>query len=157
MPTPHSDLPTIRRARADDVPAIVRLLADDPLGRTREDSTEHSTHVYAAAFLEIDQDPHQLLAVLELAAEVAGTLQLTFIPGLSHRGGRRAQIEAVRIATAHRGRGLGEMLLRWAIDRARERGCHLAQLATDKSRTDARRFYERLGFKASHEGMKLAL
>lgn len=144
----------IRRARPDDVPAIVALLADDPLGARRESPGDPA---YDAAFAEIDADPHQLLVVAVVGGSVAGTLQLTFIPGLSRRGATRAQIEAVRVAPDQRGGGLGRRLAEWAIDTARERGAALVQLTTDASRVDAHRFYERLGFVASHVGMKLPL
>jgi GNAT superfamily N-acetyltransferase len=144
----------IRRATADDVPAIVAMLADDPLGATRESPGDQA---YAAAFKEIDADPRQFLAVAVAGAEVVGTLQLTFIPGLSRLGATRALIEAVRVRSDQRGGGLGKRLVEWAIDTARERGAAMIQLTTDASRKDAHRFYERLGFVASHVGMKLPL
>jgi GNAT superfamily N-acetyltransferase len=142
----------IRRATADDVPAIVEMLADDPLGAQREAPGDP---VYAAAFAEIDADPRQLLAVAVVDGSVAGTLQLTFIPGLSRRGSTRALIEAVRVHADRRGDGLGRRLAEWAIATARERGAAMVQLTTDASRVEAHRFYERLGFVASHVGMKL--
>lgn len=142
----------IRRAVADDVPAIVDMLADDPLGSRRERPGDPA---YATAFAAIDADPHQLLAVAVLDGEVVGTLQLTFIPGLSRIGSTRALLEAVRVRADQRGRGLGGELTRWAIDTARERGAALIQLTSDASRKDAHRFYERLGFQATHVGMKL--
>jgi GNAT superfamily N-acetyltransferase len=144
----------IRRARREDVPAIVAMLADDPLGAQRE---RQGDPAYLAAFDDLDADPRQLLMVGELGGEVVGTMQLTFLPGLSRRGATRAQIEAVRVRADQRGSGLGGTLIRWAVDTARERGCALVQLTTDASRVDAHRFYERLGFQASHVGMKLAL
>jgi len=144
----------IRTARAEDVEQIVAMLADDPLGATREAPGDPG---YATAFAEIDADERQLLVVAEAAGEVVGTLQLTFIPGLSRRGATRAQIEAVRVRTDQRGGGLGGRLIGWAVDTARERGAAMVQLTTDASRADAHRFYERLGFVASHVGMKLAL
>jgi ADP-ribose pyrophosphatase YjhB (NUDIX family)/GNAT superfamily N-acetyltransferase len=143
----------LRRARAADVPAIVGLLADDPLGLTRE--TPGELAAYIGAFAAIDADPAQLLVVLEDAGEVVGTMQVSFIHGLSRGGALRAQIEAVRVAGSHRGQGLGRVLVTWAVEQARSRGCALVQLTTDKSRSDAHRFYEQLGFVASHEGMKL--
>lgn len=142
----------IRRAVAADVPAIVDMLADDPLGARRERPGDPA---YPRAFTAIDADPHQLLAVAVLDGEVVGTLQLTFIPGLSRVGATRALLEAVRVHADHRGRGLGGELTRWAIDTARERGAALIQLTSDASREDAHRFYERLGFRATHVGMKL--
>ncbi len=142
----------IRRAGAGDVPAIVAMLADDPLGARRERPGDPA---YAEAFAEVDADPRQLLVVAVEGDEVVGTLQLTFIPGLSRLGATRALIEAVRVRSDRRGGGLGERLVRWAVDTARDRGAAMVQLTTDASRADARRFYERLGFQASHVGMKL--
>ena len=146
---------SVRRATRNDVPAIVALLADDRLGAAREDAADLSG--YLAAFERSDADPAHLLVVADDGREVVGTLQLSVIPGLSRRGALRAQIEAVRVAGNQRGRGLGQALLLWAVEEARARGCSLEQLTTDKSRTDAQRFYERLGFVSSHEGMKLTL
>lgn len=147
----------IRRARAEDLPAIVAMLADDPLGATREDASIPLDPRYGQAFEAIDRDPNQLLAVVQRAGQVIGCMQLTFLPGLSRRGAWRGQIEGVRVAAGERGSGLGSTMMAWAIETSRARGCTMLQLTTDKSRTAAHRFYERLGFKASHEGMKLAL
>jgi GNAT superfamily N-acetyltransferase len=144
----------ISRATGQDVPAIVAMLADDPLGAKRERPGDPA---YAAAFKEIDADPRQVLAVARAGAEVVGTLQLTFIPGLSRLGATRALIEAVRVRSDQRGDGLGARLIEWAVDTARARGAAMVQLTTDASRKDAHRFYERLGFVASHVGMKLML
>ncbi len=146
-----------RVAGRADVPAVVALLADDTLGAARETVGEDVDAAYWRAFEAIDADPRNLLVVADRGGEVVGTMQLTFIPSLSHRGGERAEIEAVRVRGDQRGAGLGHAMIRWAVDRARERGCRLVQLATDKRRTDAHRFYESLGFTATHEGMKLAL
>jgi ribosomal protein S18 acetylase RimI-like enzyme len=143
-----------RRATAADVPAIVALLADDVLGAAREKPGDPA---YAAAFAAIEADANQLLAVVEIDGRVVGCLQLSFMPGLSHRGMWRGQIESVRIAAEARGGGLGRRMFEWAIEQCRARGCGMVQLTTDKSRGDARRFYETLGFVASHEGMKLKL
>lgn len=150
-------MPLIRRAVADDVPAIVALLADDPLGSPRETATDLGP--YMEAFAAIDANPSELLLVLtdDDDTEVIGTMQLSFLPGLSRGGATRAQIEAVRVKDGHRGEGLGEQLIAFAIEEARRRDSALVQLTTDKSRHDARRFYERLGFAASHEGMKVDL
>lgn len=146
---------TIRRAVAADVHPIVAMLADDPLGAQRETPGDPA---YLKAFEVIDADPHQYLAVaVDDAGDVVGTLQLTFTFGLSRLGMTRATVEAVRVRSDQRGSGLGEHLMRWAIDEARARGCGLVQLTTDASRVDAHRFYERLGFTASHVGMKLSL
>jgi ribosomal protein S18 acetylase RimI-like enzyme len=147
----------IRAATRKDLLAIVRLLADDVLGATRERVEEPLSPGYLSAFEAIAADPNQELVVGCLGDEVVGCLQLTFTPGLSHGGAWRATVEGVRIASTHRSQGLGEALMHWVVERARERGCSTLQLTTDKRRRDAHRFYERLGFVASHEGMKLAL
>ncbi len=146
---------TFRPARAEDIPAIVALLADDPLGAQREDPA--ATGPYLAAFKAIDSDPNHLLLVMTRGDDVLGTLQLSFLPGLSHRGAWRGQVEAVRVARSTRGQGLGELLLNHAINECRARGCTVVQLTTDRSRVDAHRFYERLGFSATHLGYKLKL
>ena len=143
----------IRRATADDRPAIVAMLADDPLGARRESPDDLAT--YQAAFERIDRDPGQRLVVAVRDGRTVGTLQLTVIPGLSRRGATRSIIEAVRIHSDERGGGLGTQLIQWAVDESRREGCVLVQLTSDATRTDAHRFYERLGFVASHEGMKL--
>lgn len=153
---------TFRRATAEDLPAIVALLADDALGAGREDPGPPVNPAYAAAFAAIEADANQYLAVVERdgqggGRQVIGCLQLSFIPGLSRLGAWRGQIESVRIASGERGGGLGRRMFEWAIEECRERGCALVQLTTDKAREDARRFYEGLGFRASHEGMKLTL
>jgi GNAT superfamily N-acetyltransferase len=146
----------IRRATLDDVPAIIAMLADDPLGATRESPADLSP--YQRAFGAIDADPNQLLVVADRNDEVIGTLQLTFIPGLSRQGATRALVEAVRVAAPARSTGLGTTLMEWSIAEARARGCVVLQLTSDKTRTDAHRFYtDRLGFTNSHEGFKLAL
>ena len=145
----------IRQATVADVPAIVALLADDEIGATREKPDDRAP--YDESFAAIAADPNQLLVVGEHNRRVVATMQLTFIPGLSRRGTWRAQIEGVRVASSARGHGLGEELIRWAVDRARGRGCALVQLTSDARRQDAHRFYERLGFTASHTGFKLAL
>lgn len=137
---------------------LVRLLADDPLGAQREAATSPLPASYYAAFEAIDRDPNNELIVAETAdSQLAGMLQLTFIPYLTYQGGWRALVEGVRVAAALRSGGIGGRLLQRAIDRARERGCHMIQLTSDKARPDAIRFYESLGFVASHEGMKLRL
>ena len=148
---------TFRRAGAADLEDIVALLADDELGRKREDPDPPLNPRYIDAFAAIDADRNQFLAVVEEGGEIVGCLQLSFIPGLSRLGLWRGQIESVRISSARRGGGLGKRMFEWAIDECRKRRCEIVQLTTDKSRADARRFYEGLGFVASHEGMKLAL
>ncbi|MEV6902871.1 GNAT family N-acetyltransferase [Amycolatopsis sp. NPDC051372] len=146
---------TVRKARRDDVEAIVRMLVDDQLGATRDSADD--LEPYLRAFEAIDADPHQLLVVATSNDEPVATLQLTIIPGLARQGALRGQIEAVRVRSDHRGAGLGADLIQWAIDEARRRGCALVQLTSDTSRTAAHRFYERLGFAASHTGFKLHL
>jgi GNAT superfamily N-acetyltransferase len=143
-----------RDATRADLPAILAMLADDALGATRESADDPG---YAAAFDQIDADPRNALIVADRAGEVVGTMQLTYIPGLSRRGGERLQIEAVRVRADQRGQGLGRTMIQWAVDQARARGCRLVQLTTDKRRAEAHRFYASLGFEASHEGMKLPL
>lgn len=148
----------LRRAALGDLPAIVGLLADDPLGSSRETGApESDLQPYRDAFSAVDADAAQLLVVATAAGEVVGTMQLSFIPGLSRRGALRAQIEAVRVRGDYRGQGLGRAMFDWAIGEARRRGCALVQLTTDKTRTEAHRFYDGLGFVASHEGLKLEL
>ena len=146
-----------RAASRADLPEIVRLLADDPLGAKREEYRLPLPRHYHAAFDAIERDPNNELVVVELDGKMAGVLQLTFIPNITYRGGWRALIEGVRIDASARSSGMGRRLFTWAIERARDRGCHLVQLTSDKTRPDAIRFYESLGFTASHEGMKLHL
>lgn len=146
-----------RRAVRDDLPQIVTMLADDELGRQREDPSTPVNRKYLDAFRAIDADSNQYLAVAEDSGVVVGCLQITFIPGLSRLGMWRGQIESVRISSEFRGKGLGRTMFEWAIEECRNRGCGLVQLTTDKSRADARQFYEALGFSASHDGMKLVL
>ena len=145
----------IRPATADDVAAIVAMLADDPLGAQRESPDDLTPYLTALERLAADPNQHLMVAVRE--GSVVGTLQLSIIPGLSRRGATRSIIEAVRIHGAERGSGLGTRLIEWAIDESRRQGCQLVQLTSDSSRTDAHRFYERLGFTASHVGFKLPL
>lgn len=148
----------LRRARAADVAAIVGLLAADQVGGARDGVRDaDDLAAYQSAFRAIDADPAHLLVVAESGAEVVGTMQLSFLPGLARRGALRAQVEAVRVASSMRGNGLGAAMMEWAIGEARRRQCALVQLTSDKSRTDAHRFYQRLGFVPSHEGMKLKL
>jgi N-acetylglutamate synthase-like GNAT family acetyltransferase len=144
----------IRRARAEDVPAIVALLADDALGATRESPDDLAP--YRTAFKAIDADPNQHLVVAERDGRIVGCLQLTVIHGLSRRAATRAIIESVRVGSGERGSGLGTTMITWAIEESRRLGVNLLQLTSDKSRTDAHRFYERLG-EASHVGFKLQL
>ncbi len=148
----------IRPAKREDLPAIVQMIANDKLGRLRENYQIPLPPEYYHAFENIDKDPNQELVVIEAKSEkVIGTLQLSFIQYLTYRGGIRAQIEAVRIHEDHRGHGVGQRLFKWAIDRSKEKGAHVVQLTTDKKRSEALAFYEKLGFVDSHEGMKLHL
>ena len=155
--TAAPDAAVIRAGRREDLAAVVRLLADDPLGATRERYADPLPPAYAAAFHAMQRQGGNELLVAELDGAVVGCLQLTLIPGLSRLGTTRAQIEGVRVAASARGRQIGEALVRAAIDRARGAGCGLVQLTTDRTREDAHRFYERLGFQATHLGMKLDL
>ncbi|MFE1508994.1 GNAT family N-acetyltransferase [Streptomyces sp. NPDC058726] len=145
----------IRAAVADDLPAVVGMLADDLLGATRESPDDVGP--YLTALERIKADPNQRLVVAVREGRVVGTLQLTIVPGLSRRGSTRSIIEGVRIHADERGTGLGTRLIEWAIDTSRREGCRLVQLTSDNTRTDAHRFYERLGFTASHLGFKLPL
>lgn len=147
----------IRDATRDDVPTIVAMLADDTLGRSRERFEDPLPQPYWDAFAAIEADPNNRILVAEIDGMVVACLQLTFIPGLSRLGAERAQIESVRVASTQRGSGLGRKLIEAAIAIARQRGSQIVQLTTDKARSDARRFYESLGFAASHDGMKLNL
>ena len=146
-----------RTALLADLPAIVGLLADDELGSQRETVSSPLDERYVAAFKAIEVDPNQRLVVAIDGETVIGTLQISFIPGVARRGAWRGQIEAVRIATPFRSTGIGQQIFEWAISECKSRGCQLVQLTTDKGRPDAHRFYEKLGFVASHEGYKLIL
>ncbi|MEV3930928.1 MULTISPECIES: GNAT family N-acetyltransferase [unclassified Streptomyces] len=149
-----SDL-DIRPAVLADVPAVVAMLADDPLGAQRESPDDLVP--YHAAFRRLTDDPNQHVVVAVRENRVVGTLQLTIVPGLSRRGATRSLIEGVRVHADERGSGLGTQLIQWAVDESRRQGCQLVQLTSDTARIDAHRFYERLGFSASHVGFKLAL
>jgi len=145
-----------RKATVTDVSAIVGMIADDELGKTRENFRDPLPTEYLKAFENINANQNQELIVVENEnAEIVGTLQLSFIQYLTYRGGIRAQIEAVRIRKDQRGLGIGKTVFEWAIDRAKKRNAHLLQLTTDKKRPQAIKFYEEVGFKASHEGMKI--
>jgi GNAT superfamily N-acetyltransferase len=148
----------IRRALRNDVPALVAMLANDKLGMLREDYQEPLAQKYYDAFENIDSDSNQQLIVIENErGKVIGTLQLSFIQYLTYQGGKRAQIEAVRVHEDYRNKGIGKQLLEWAINEAKTNKAHVVQLTTDKNRPEALQFYESLGFKASHEGFKLHL
>ncbi|HEX5838170.1 MAG TPA: GNAT family N-acetyltransferase [Anaerolineales bacterium] len=146
-----------RLAVREDVPAIVHLLADDDLGSQRERDEDPLRPSYYAAFEDIDKDSNHQLVVAEANERVIGTLHLMFLPSISFQGSLRAQVESVRVDKEYRNRGIGRKMMLWAIERARERGAYIVQLTTHLTRKDAHRFYERLGFKGSHLGMKLDL
>lgn len=146
-----------RQATRADLPEIVRMLADDFLGAQRERYENPLPESYLKAFEEIQIDKNNELIVAELDGAVVGTLQITFTPSISFQGGKRATVESVRVDEKYRGQGIGRALMLFAIERAREEGCISMQLTTNMERTDAHRFYENLGFKKSHLGMKLAL
>lgn len=148
---------TFRDATLHDVPFIVSMLADDPLGKTREDSSLPLNQGYIAAFEAVAASPNQRLIVVLDGTTVIGTIQLSFLPGLSNKGAWRGQLESVRVASAYRSKGIGAIMISWAVEQCRERGCKSVQLTTNKTRKDAHRFYVRLGFSQSHEGYKLAL
>jgi GNAT superfamily N-acetyltransferase len=146
-----------RVATEDDVLAIVRLQATDTIPPDRELTSEPVDPCYIRAFQAIASDDNQLMVVADEGGEVIGTLQLTFIPGLAFRGAWRGQVESVRVAADRRNGGVGEGMIGWAVARCRERGCRMVQLTSTSSRTDAHRFYERLGFRPTHTGFKLIL
>ncbi|HJR22810.1 MAG TPA: GNAT family N-acetyltransferase [Dongiaceae bacterium] len=146
-----------RKATRNDLPAMIALIADDQLGQSRDDASLPLDQRYIDGFTAIERDDNQLLVAVEQAGMVIGCFQISFIPGISRRGAWRGQIESVRVARVKRGAGIGTAMFEWAIAECRRRGCNLVQLFTDKSRAHAHRFYERLGFNASHEGMKLVL
>ena len=156
MPSGEGGL-LFRDAVREDLPRIVALLANDPLGSRRERLADPLPDCYWRAFDAIAADPNNRVIVVEHDGRIIGTLQLTFIPNLTYQGGIRAQIEGVRVDDAYRSRQVGRRLFEWAIAEARRHGCHMVQLTADKTRPDAHRFYESLGFTASHVGMKLHL
>lgn len=148
---------TFRKATEHDLDQIVRMLSDDDLGSKRERYEQPLPESYRKAFLSIDSDPNIELIVASYEGDIVGVEQITFTPHITYRGGWRATIEGVRSSSSVRGQGVGSKLISCAIQRAKERGCHMVQLTTDKKRKDALRFYERLGFNASHEGLKIRL
>ena len=149
--------PQFRQAVARDLPRLVTMLADDELGARREDSSQPLNSSYRSAFDAIDRDPNNALIVAEIDASIVGMMQLTFIPYLTHIGSWRCLIEGVRVHPEFRGQGMGTALIEWAIEAARKRQCRILQLTSDKQRPNALRFYEALGFEATHEGFKLRL
>ncbi|MDA0378878.1 MAG: GNAT family N-acetyltransferase [Bacteroidetes bacterium] len=153
----HPVSASFRTANPDDLSAIVRMLADDELAKSRESTGGEVTEAYRMAFAAIERDTHNHLIVGEVDGAVIAVLQLTFIPNLTYNGGWRAQIEGVRVDRTLRGKGIGRQLIQFAVDRAKGRKCAIVQLTTDKRRPEVVRIYESLGFQASHEGMKLWL
>ena len=156
IPMMNSDI-QFRDATREDLPDIVRLLSDDPLGSQRESDTSPLPKSYYSAFEAIDRDSNNELVVVVSSGTIIGMLQLTFIPYLTYCGSWRALIEGIRIDRNFRSLGIGQKLIAWSIERSKQRGCHMIQLTSDKKRPDAMRFYERLGFVSSHEGLKLHL
>ena len=148
---------TIRRATEEDLPRIVAMLSDDKLGKRRERYEIPLPESYYKAFRAIEADPNNELVVACYDNDVVGVQQITFTPYITHQGGWRATIEGVRISSNMRGKRVGSKMINWAIQRAKEKGCHLVQLTTDKQRSEALKFYEKLGFQATHEGMKMKL
>lgn len=146
-----------RKATKTDIPNLVALLADDDLGSQREDSSIPVNQRYIDSFDSIDKDHNNELTVVESNGELVGMLQLTFIPYLTHTGSWRCLIEGVRISRQYRGQGMGTRFINWSIERATEMKCSIVQLTSDKQRPDALRFYESLGFQATHEGYKLKI
>lgn len=145
---------TYRPARPDDLPMIVGLIVEDSVVATSDDPADALHADYIAALAAIDADPNQEMIVVEEEGAPVGCFQLSYLPGLMRRGMWRGQIEVVHVAESHRNRGIGSQMMRWALDRCRERGCGMVQLTSNKQRLDAHRFYERLGFHKSHEGFK---
>ncbi|QWC22703.1 GNAT family N-acetyltransferase [Bacillus haikouensis] len=148
---------TFRLAAEEDLERIVQMLADDVLGEERERYEDPLPEGYLKAFKSIESDPNNELTVACHDKEIIGVMQITFTPYLTHQGSWRATIEGVRTSSAVRGQGVGSKMINWAVGRARERGCSLVQLTTDKQRGDALRFYQKLGFTATHEGMKMKM
>lgn len=146
-----------RQARLEDLPEIVRMLADDFLGTTRERYEDPLPEGYTKAFEEIASNPANQLVIAEIDGKIVGSMQLTFIPNIAFQGGKRLLIESVRVDAPFRGQGIGHKMMEWAINCGREEKCRMVQLTTNNDRKDAHRFYERLGFKGGHLGMKLYL
>ncbi|CAG9623104.1 GNAT family N-acetyltransferase [Sutcliffiella rhizosphaerae] len=146
---------TFREATIQDLDKIVFMLSDDVLGSKRELYKQPLPESYIKAFQSINADPNNELIVACYGEKIIGVQQITFTPYITHQGGWRATIEGVRTASSERGKGVGSLLIQWAIQRAKERGCHIVQLTTDKKRPEALHFYEKLGFTATHEGLKL--
>jgi len=146
-----------RNAKKSDLPQLIKMLADDQLGSTREDSSIPLNPAYISAFEKINSDPNNKLIVVEINNTIIGMLQITYIPYLSHKGAWRCLIEAVRIHKDYRSQGFGSEVFKWAIEQAKNKKCHIVQLTSNKERSSAIRFYKALGFSATHEGFKLVL
>ncbi|MEQ1770431.1 MAG: GNAT family N-acetyltransferase [Devosia sp.] len=146
-----------RKATPADIAFILGLIVEDSVIETGDDPLDAGDPRYAAAFAAIDADPNQEMIVVEEEGERVGCFQLTYMPGIMRRGMWRGQIENVHVRAASQNRGIGSAMMKWAIERCRERGCGIIQLTSNKKRLDAHRFYERLGFLKSHEGFKLYL
>ena len=146
-----------RKAKQSDLGDIIHLLAEDQLGKQREKLSEAIPSNYLDAFIRIDGDPNQLLMVVESRDIIVGTCHLILMPSLTFQGGLRMNVEAVRIASSCRGQGVGEWMINQALSLARKERCKIIQLTTNKERVDAKKFYEKLGFKSTHEGMKMYL
>lgn len=146
-----------RKATVHDLLSIITLLMDDDLGQTREISRDKIDPCYIDAFHRIDADPNQYLMVVLANEELVGTCHLTIMPSLTFAGSTRMQIEAVRVLATHRSQKIGEWMMNKAIEFARSKDVSIVQLTTNKKRTRAKQFYERIGFEASHEGMKYYL
>ncbi len=148
---------THRKARIADLPRLIALILEDELGATRESKSSAVHENYIKAFNKIESDPNQYLMVVENGDEIIGTCHLTIMPSLSFIGSTRMQIEAVRVAGRYRGQKIGSWMFDQAISYAKEHDVSIIQLTTNKKRPKAKHFYEKLGFEASHEGMKLYL
>ncbi len=146
-----------REARQEDLPQLIEMLANDQLGATREDTSTPLNSAYQIAFKSINADPNNELIIVESGDQLIGMLQLTYIPYLSHTGAWRCLVEAVRVHKDCRGQGLGTEIFKWVIKQAKARKCYMIQLTSNKQRTEALRFYKKLGFTPSHEGFKLIL
>jgi GNAT superfamily N-acetyltransferase len=148
---------SFRNARPDDLPFIIALIVEDSVIQTGDEPADAGHADYTDALAAIDADPNEEMIVVENDGERIGCFQLSYLPGLMRRGMWRGQIEVVHVGDAWQNRGFGTEMMRWAVERCRQRGCGLVQLTSNKKRPDAHRFYERLGFSKSHEGFKIYL
>lgn len=148
---------TYRNATAADLPFIIALIVEDSVIQTDDDPADAGHAEYVDALAEITADPNEEMIIVDEDGVAVGCFQLSYLPGLMRRGMKRGQIEVVHVAETHRNRGIGGEMMRWAVERCRQNNCSMVQLTSNKKRTDAHRFYERLGFLKSHEGFKLYL